>query len=139
MQQKSEVRYITKRSLRNGISHTMAVAVSHYQIGKKDKRMKKIEHTTAGAQLLYKLVKKENKGLALYFVIPMIISIPDGTTVFALECYEDSSYGEGCIICKDEDTGTRSAYTHHTSSTVNVRGLRIYHSVTFNAYSDATP
>ena len=55
------------------------------------------------------------------------------------EGYVDSSEGEGFIICKDEDTGTRSAYTQHTSSTSNMRGLWIRHSVTFNAYGNAAP
>ena len=63
VQQKSEARYIAERSVRNAISHIMAVAVSHYQIGKQDKRMKKIENATTGAKVLYKLVKLENEGL----------------------------------------------------------------------------
>ena len=117
----------------------MAVAVSHYQIGKQDKRMKKIENATAGAKLLYELVKKENKGLDLHVVLPMFISTTDDTTVFAFEGSVDSAEGEGFIICKDEDTGTRSAYTQHTSSTASMRGLRIRHSVTFNAYGNAAP
>ena len=39
--QKSEARYIADRSVHNVISHIMAVAVSHYQIGTQDKRIKK--------------------------------------------------------------------------------------------------
>ena len=41
VQQNSEARYIAERSVRNFISRMMAVAVSRYQIGKKDKHMKK--------------------------------------------------------------------------------------------------
>ena len=63
----------------------MAVAVSHYQIGKQDKRMKKIENATTGAKVLYKLVKLENEGLDLHVVLPMFISTTDDTTVFAFE------------------------------------------------------
>ena len=43
VQQKSEARYIAERSVHNVISHIMAVSVSHYQIGKQDKCMKKIK------------------------------------------------------------------------------------------------
>ena len=42
VQQNSEARYIVECSVRNAISRIMAVAVSHYQIGKQDKRKKKI-------------------------------------------------------------------------------------------------
>ena len=63
VQQKSEARYIAEHSVRNAISHIMTVALSHYQIGKQDKRLKKIESATEGAKLLYDLVKKENEGL----------------------------------------------------------------------------
>ena len=111
MQQKSEARYIAERSVRNTISHIMTVAVAHYQIGKQDKRMKKIENATEGAKLLHKLVAKENKGLDLQVVLPMFISTTDDTTIFAFEGAVDSAEGEGFIICKDEDTGVRSAYT----------------------------
>ena len=41
VQQKIEARYIAERSIRNVISYIIVVAVSHYQIGKQDKRMKK--------------------------------------------------------------------------------------------------
>ena len=43
VQQNSEARYIVERSVCNAISHIMAVAVSHYQIGKQYKRMKKLK------------------------------------------------------------------------------------------------
>ena len=56
VQQKSEAGYIAERSVRNAISHIMTVALSHYQIGKQDKRLKKIESATEGAKLLYDLV-----------------------------------------------------------------------------------
>ena len=139
VQQKSDARYIAERSVRNAISHIMAVAVSHYQIGKPDKRLKNIENATDGAKLLHKLVTEENKGLELCVVLPMFISTTDDTTVFAFEGAVDSSEGEGFIVCKDDDLGTRSAYTQHTSSTTSLRGLRIRHSVTFNAYGNAAP
>ena len=42
VQQKSEARYIAERSVRNAISHIMAVCVVHYLIGKQDKRMKRL-------------------------------------------------------------------------------------------------
>ena len=97
--------------------------MSHYQIGKQDKRMKKIENATTGAKVLYELVKLENEGLDLHVVLPMFISTTDDTTVFAFEGSFDSAEGEGFIICKDEDTGTRSAYTQRTSSTASMRGI----------------
>ena len=107
MQQKSETCYIAERSVRNSISHIIAVAVSHYKIGKKDKHMKDIENTTAGAKLLYELAIKENKGLDLYVAQPMFASTTDDTAVFAFEGFADLAEGEGFIICTDEDTGTR--------------------------------
>ena len=42
VQQTSEARYIAIRSLRNVVSHIMSIAVSHYQIGKPDSRLKKL-------------------------------------------------------------------------------------------------
>ena len=117
----------------------MAVSVSHYQVGNQDKRLKKIDKATAGAKLLYKLIKKENKGLDIQVILPMFISTSDDTTVFAFEGAVDSTEGEEFIVCKDDDSGTRSAYTRHTSSTTSFRGLRIRHTVTFNAYGNAAP
>ena len=40
VQQKSEARYIAKQSIRNAISHIMAVSVVHYQLSKPDSRVK---------------------------------------------------------------------------------------------------
>ena len=85
------------------------------------------------------MVKLENEGLDLHVVLPMFISTTDDTTVFVFKGSVDSAEGEGFIICKDEDTGTRSSYTQHTSSTSSMRGLRIRHSVSFNAYGNAAP
>ena len=42
VKQKIEARYIAERSVCNAISNIMTVAVSHYQIGKQDKSMKKM-------------------------------------------------------------------------------------------------
>ena len=53
----------------------------------------------------------------------MFISTTDDTKVFAFEGYVNSAEEEGFIIYKDEDTGTRSAYTQHTSLTASMRGL----------------
>ena len=99
--------------------------MAHHIIGKQDKQMKKIENATEGARVLHKLVKKENTDLDIQVVMPMFISSTDDTTVFAFEGAVDSPEGEGFLICKDEDTGTSSAYTQHTSSTTSLRGLRI--------------
>ena len=63
VQQKSEARYIAERSFRNAVSHIMAVSVSHYQIGKADTRLKKLEKATDGAKKIYNLIANENKGL----------------------------------------------------------------------------
>ena len=136
VQQKREARYIVERSVCNAISHITTVALLHYQIGKQDKRLKKIESATEGAKLLYDLVKKENEGLELQVVMPMFISTTDDTTLFVFEGSVDSTEGEGFIICKDEDTGTRSSYTQTTSSTASLRGLRIRHTIPFNAYGN---
>ena len=43
VQQKIEARYIAKHSIRNAVSHIIAVAVSHYLIGTPDPRLKSIE------------------------------------------------------------------------------------------------
>ena len=56
VQQKSEARYIAERSLRNAISHVMAVAVAHYQIGKPDTRLKNIDQATCGAIKLHEMI-----------------------------------------------------------------------------------
>ena len=85
VQQKSEARYIAERSLRNAISHIMAVAVSHYQLGKVDSRLQKIDNASEGAIKLYELIKRENKGLDLCAILPMFTSTNDDTTVFAFE------------------------------------------------------
>ena len=113
--------------------------MSHYQIGKQDKRMEKIENATIEAKVLYELVKLENERIDLHVVLPMFISTTDDTTVFAFGGSVDSAEGEGFIICKVEDTGTRSAYTQHTSSIASMRGLQIRHPVTFNAHGNAAP
>ena len=71
--------------------------------------------------------------------MPMFISTTDDTTLFIFEGSIDSTKGEGFIICKDEDTGTRSSYTQNTSSTASLRGLRIRHTISFNAYGNLAP
>ena len=122
VQRKSEARYIAERSLRNAVSHLMAVAVAHYIIGKPDKRLKSIEHATEGAKKLYDLISKENDGLELRVILPMFISTTDDTTVFAFEGSVKNE-GEYYLINKDNDTGTHSAYTQNSSSTDHLRGI----------------
>ena len=117
----------------------MAVSVSHYQIGKADTRLKKLEKATDGAIKLYNLIANENKGLELRVVLPMFISTTDDTTVFAFEGSVDSAENEGFVICKDNDTGTRSSYTKNTASTDSLRGIRIRHTISFNAYGNCAP
>ena len=45
----SEARYIAERSFSNAVSHTMTIAVAHYQLGAPDRRFKSIEMATVGA------------------------------------------------------------------------------------------
>ena len=85
VQTKSEAKYIAETSFRNAVSHALAVAVAHYQLGVPDKRFKNIEKATAGAQQLYKLVFKENDGQPIRVVNPMFISTTDDTTLFIFE------------------------------------------------------
>ena len=139
VQQKSEARYIAERSFRNAVSHIMTVAVSHYQLGKAEKRLPKLEKVTKGAKLLYDLISKENSGLELRVILPMFVSTTDDTTVFAFEGAVDGGEGERFIICKDNDTKTRSSYTKNTASTDSMRGIRIRHTVSFNALGNAAP
>ena len=139
VQQKSEARYIAERSIRNADSHIMAGAVSHYMIGKPDPRLKSIEKSTDGAKQLYDLIKRENDGVDIKVVLPMFISSTDDTTVFAFEGSVQGKENDKFIICKDEDTGTCSAFTKTTSTIDSHRGLRIRHSVTFNALGNDAP
>ena len=90
--------------MRNAVSHVMAVAVSHYMIGKPDKRFKNIKYATDGAKKLYELVQKENDGLDIKVVYPFFISTTDDTTMFCFEGSVQSKEGEWYIINKDEDT-----------------------------------
>ena len=69
----------------------------------------------------------------------MFISSTDDTTVFAFEGSVQGKENDKFVICKDEDTGTRSAFTKTTSTTDSLRGLRIRYSVTFNAVGNAAP
>ena len=85
VQEKSEARYIAERSIRNAMSHIMAVAVAHYQIGVQDPRLPKIEKATAGAKLLHKLVLNEFKNMPMRVILPMFISTTDDTTLFVFE------------------------------------------------------
>ena len=139
VQQKSEARYIAERSIRNAVSHVMAVAVSHCQIGKPDTRIKSIQKATPGAIKLHDLIKAENKGLDIRPVLPMFISTTDDTTIFAFEGAVENKANECYIINKNDDTGTRSAFTKSTSSTDSLRGLRIRHTVTFNGVGNTAP
>ena len=139
VQQKSEARYIAERSLRNAISHILAVSVAHYQIGKPDTRFKSIDKATEGAKKLYELVKKENEGLEMRVILPMFISTTDNTTMFAFEGSVDSKADECYIVKKDNDSGTQSAYTQTSSSTDSCRGIRIRHTVSFNGVGNAAP
>ena len=139
VQQKSEARYIAERSFRNAVSFILTVALSHFQLGKVDLRLQKIDKATTGAKKLHDLIQKENEGLDLRVILPMFSSTTDDTTVFAFEGAVDGSEGEGFIICKDDDTGTRSSYTKSTASTDSKRGIRIRHTVSFNALGNAAP
>ena len=58
-----EARYISGTSFRNIVIHIMAVAVSHYRIGRPDPRLKSINKSIFGARKLYKLIQTENIGL----------------------------------------------------------------------------
>ena len=139
VQRKSEARFIAERSLRNAISHVIAVAVAHYQIGKPDSRFKTIDKASEGAKLLYDLVKQENNGMDMRVIPPMFISTTDDTTLFAFEGCVDSKVGESYIINKDYETGKHSAFTQTNSSTNSCRGTRIRHTVSFNGVGNAAP
>ena len=139
VQQKSEARYIAERSVRNAISHIMAVAVSHYTTGIPDTRLQPIKKATAGARKLYGLIQRENGGSELKVILPMFLSSTDDTTVFVFEGVVEGKQSDKFVIRKDDDTATRSSYTRNTSSTDSLRGLRIRHSVTFNAVGNAAP
>ena len=138
VQKKSEARYIAERSFRNAVSHVFSVSISHYQIGTPDIRFKKIDKASSGAQKLYKLIQKENNGADLQVVMPFFLSTTDDTTVFAFEGAVDGK-SDRFIINKNNDSGTRSTYTQNTSSTDSMRGIRIRHSVSFNAVGNAAP
>ena len=139
IQQKSEARYIAERSVRNAISHIMAVAVSHYTSGIPDSRLQPISKATTGAIKLYDLIQRENGGSELKVILPMFLSSTDDTTVFAFEGAVQGKQSDKFIIKKDDDTATRSSYTRNTSSTDSLCGLCIRHSVTFNAVGNAAP
>lgn len=85
VQQKSEARYIGENSIRNAVSHVIAVACTHYQIGVQDPRLPNVEKATEGAKLLHQLVLKEFKDMPMKVILPMFISTTDDTTVFAFE------------------------------------------------------
>ena len=72
VQGKSEPRFIVEHSLRNAISYIMAVAVTHYQVGAHDPRLKTIDKATDGAKRLYKLIQKENDGKDIKVVLPFL-------------------------------------------------------------------
>ena len=116
------------------------MSVSHSQVGKPDNRMRKIERATTGAKLLYKMIAKENNCEDIRVVLPMFVSTTDDTTVFAFEGTKDGKGNASYIINKDKnDTATRSSYTRNTSNTDSLRGIRIRHSVTFNAVGNTAP
>ena len=117
----------------------MTVAVSYYQLGRAGKRLPKLEKVTKGVKLLYDLISKENKRLELQVILPMFVSTTNGITESAFEAGVDGGEGERCIICKDDDTKTRSSYTKNTASTDSMRGIHIRHTVLFNALGNATP
>ena len=62
----------------------------------------------------------------------MFISTTDNTTLSVFEGSVEGKEGESYIFKKDDETGTRSAYTKSISSTDSQRGLQIRHTITFN-------
>ena len=136
IQQKSEARFIAERSFRNAVSFIMTVAVTHYLVGTPDPRLKSIDKATDGAKKLYKLIQKENGGSELKVVLPFFVSTTDDTTMFT---FEGSVSGKCEFIVNKNENGTRSAFTKDSSSTDSLRGLRIRHSVSFNAVGNAAP
>ena len=90
---------------------------------------------------LYKLIQKEIEGKCLKVVLPFFISTNDHTTIFT---FEGAVNGKGEFIVKKDKSstrGTRSAYTDESSSsnTDSHRGIRIRHSVSFNAVGNQAP
>ena len=69
--------------------------------------------------------------------MPMYLSTTDDTTLFCFEGAVESKKTK--FIIKKNTNGTRSAYTKDGPSTDSLRGLRIRHSITFNAVGNATP
>ena len=67
------------------------------------------------------------------------MSTTDDTTVFAFEGSVDGKGADFFIINKKNDSGTRSAYAKDNSSTDSLRGIRIRHSISFNACGNTTP
>ena len=69
-------------------------------------------------------------------VLPFFISTTDDTTMFTFE----GEVNDKCeFIIKKNENHTRSAYTKDSSSTDSLRGIRIRHSITFNAVGNAAP
>ena len=85
VQQKSEARYISERSLRNAISYNLSDAVAHYMLGSQDSSLSNIALETDGAKRLYNLIKKENDGQEIRVDTPMYVSTTDNTTLFTFE------------------------------------------------------
>ena len=57
----------------------------------------------------------------------------DDTTVFVFEGSVNGRNDDCFVVNKNDDRGLRSSYSQKTSITDNLRGIRVRHSVTFNA------
>ena len=95
IQTKSSVRFTKENSLRNAAAYLATITATHYMIAPPDPCIKKTEEATEGAQLLHKLIQKENKGIEIRPILPWYISSTNDTTLVAFEGTATSE--KGCV------------------------------------------
>ena len=69
-------------------------------------------------------------------VLPIFISTTDDTTMFT---FEGSVNGRSGYIINKGENSVQSAFTKESDSTESLRGIRMRHSISFNAVGNATP
>ena len=131
IQQKSERRYTTERSIRGMITYLLAVACTHYHFRPHDPKNPKIEVATEGANKLYQLIREKNPGIKICPVLPWFISSTDDATLFVLEGTATNKK-EVFLVDKTMDRNTQSAYTNSVGGTNHKKGLWLRHSISMN-------
>jgi len=149
---KSQTRFAAEDSERSTIAYTMAMAASHYWIGKKDKNFHVMDDApiSNGAKIFRELVKeshgKIHPGQEIMHVLPALVTTTDACTTFGTIGQVTDAHRLYLSVKPSKDSSSLAASSAQRGNVTterhgdrHLRGLRVEVNSTFNAKGQVAP